>query len=113
AATAASPVAAAKPTEKPAAAKPTGTPIKVGVLDDITGVGAIEGALLRISVELVVDQANSSGGINGHPLQVVYVDPKGDAAQALQLATQLAQSDNVDVLSGGIFSPECLGVQGL
>jgi ABC-type branched-subunit amino acid transport system substrate-binding protein len=107
--------AAAKPAEaaKPAAAKPTGTPIKVGVLDDITGVGAIEGALMRISVELVVDQTNSSGGINGHPLEVVYVDPKGDASQALQLATQLAQQDNVDVLSGGIFSPECLGVQGL
>ena len=47
------------------------------------------------------------------PLEVVYVDPKGDASQALQLATQLAQQDNVDVLSGGIFSPECLGVQGL
>ena len=39
--------------------------------------------------------------------------PKGDATQALQLATQLAQQDNVDVLAGGIFSPECLGVQGL
>jgi ABC-type branched-subunit amino acid transport system substrate-binding protein len=68
---------------------------------------------MRVSVELVVDQTNSTGGINGHPLEVVYVDPKGDASQALQLATQLAQSDNVDVLSGGIFSPECLGVQGL
>jgi ABC-type branched-subunit amino acid transport system substrate-binding protein len=112
------PAAAAKPADaaQPAAAsaaKPTGTAIKVGVLDDITGVGAIEGALLRISVDLVVDQTNSSGGINGHPLEVVYVDPKGDASQALQLATQLAQQDNVDVLSGGIFSPECLGVQGL
>jgi ABC-type branched-subunit amino acid transport system substrate-binding protein len=109
----ASAAAAAPAAAKPAAAPPTGTPIKVGVLDDITGVGAIEGALLRISVELVVDQTNSTGGINGHPLKVMYVDPKGDAAQALQLATQLAQSDNVDVLSGGIFSPECLGVQGL
>jgi branched-chain amino acid transport system substrate-binding protein len=114
AASAASPAAAAAaPAAKPVAAPPTGTPIKVGVLDDITGVSAIEGALMQVSVELVVDQTNGTGGINGHPLQVVYVDPKGDAAQALQLATQLAQADNVDVLSGGIFSPECLGVQGL
>jgi ABC-type branched-subunit amino acid transport system substrate-binding protein len=44
---------------------------------------------------------------------VVYVDPKGDANQALQLAQQLAQQDNVDVLAGGLFSPECLGVQNL
>jgi ABC-type branched-subunit amino acid transport system substrate-binding protein len=99
------------PTAAPAAA--TGTPIKIGVLNDITGVGAIEGALMRISTELAIQQANATGGINGRPLQAVYVDPKGDATQALQLATQLAQQDNVDVLAGGIFSPECLGVQGL
>ncbi len=82
-------------------------------MDDVTGVGAIEGALMRISTDLVVQRTNASGGINGHPLQVVYVDPKGDATQALDLATQLAQQDNVDVLAGGLFSPECLGVEGL
>lgn len=82
-------------------------------MDDVTGVGAIEGALMRISTDLVVQRTNASGGINGHPLKVIYVDPKGDATQALDLATQLAQQDNVDVLAGGLFSPECLGVQGL
>ncbi|HEY1291973.1 MAG TPA: ABC transporter substrate-binding protein [Chloroflexota bacterium] len=82
-------------------------------MDDVTGVGAIEGALMRISTDLVVQRTNASGGINGHPLKVIYVDPKGDATQALSLATQLAQQDNVDVLAGGLFSPECLGVQGL
>lgn len=82
-------------------------------MDDVTGVGAIEGALMRISTDLVVQRTNSSGGINGRPLQVVYVDPKGDATQARDLALQLAQQDNVDVLAGGLFSPECLGVQGL
>jgi branched-chain amino acid transport system substrate-binding protein len=108
----------AAPTSAPAPAgaaaqPPTGSPIKVGVLDDITGVGAIEGALLRVSTDLVVEQTNATGGINGHPLQVIYVDPKGDATQALQLGTQLVQQDDVDVLAGGIFSPECLGLQGL
>ncbi|HEV7666000.1 MAG TPA: ABC transporter substrate-binding protein [Chloroflexota bacterium] len=120
--TAAAPPAAGKPaaTTAPAVAAggattaaPTGTPIKVGIMDDVTGVGAIEGALMRVSSELAIQRANASGGINGHPLQPIYVDPKGDANQAQQLAQQLAQQDNVDVLSGGIFSPECLGVQAL
>jgi len=109
--TASAPASAPKPGA--AAAPPSLSPIKIGVLDDITGVGAIEGALLRISTDLVVEQTNATGGINGHPLQVIYADPKGDATQALQLATQLVQQDNVDVLTGGIFSPECLGLQGL
>ena len=114
AAPAATSAPAAAATSAPgAAATPTGTPIKVGVMDDVTGVGAIEGALMRISTDLVVQRTNASGGINGHPLQVVYVDPKGDATQAINLATQLAQQDNVDVLAGGLFSPECIGVSGL
>src|SRR5712692_9684048 len=121
-----SPPAAAAPTTAPAtsapqaqgkptaaAAKPSGSPIKVGVMDDVTGVGAIEGALMRVSTDLVVQRTNASGGINGHPLEVTYVDPKGDATQAINLATQLAQQDNVDVLAGGLFSPECLGVSQL
>ncbi|MDQ3811707.1 MAG: ABC transporter substrate-binding protein [Chloroflexota bacterium] len=97
---------------RPAAA-PNGTPIKIGVLNDVTGIGAIEGALMRVSVDLAVQEVNTAGGVNGHPVQVIYADPKGDATQALQLGTQLAQQDNVDVLAGGIFSPECLGLQGL
>src|SRR5437870_5282024 len=105
--------AAAAPTTAAAAAKPGGAPIKVGVMDDVTGVGAIEGALMRVSTDLVVQRTNASGGINGHPLEVTYVDPKGDATQAINLATQLAQQDNVDVLAGGLFSPECLGVSQL
>ena len=82
-------------------------------MDDVTGVGAIEGALMRISTDLVVQRTNASGGINGHPLKIEYVDPKGDATQAINLSTQLAQQDNVDVLAGGLFSPECIGVSGL
>jgi len=68
---------------------------------------------MRISADVVVQRTNQSGGINGHPLQVEYVDPQGDATQATNLATQVAQQDNVDVLAGGINSPECLGVEGL
>src|ERR1700730_18205473 len=80
---------------------------------DFPRVGAFEGRLMRISPQLAVQRVNASGGVNGHPVQVTYVDPKGDANQALQLAQQLAQQDNVDVLAGGLFSPECLGVQNL
>jgi len=89
----------------------TGTPIKIGVLDDLTGGGSIEGAEQKINVDLAVAQINAAGGINGHPLATTIVDSKGDAATAAQMATQLAQQDKVDVLVGGVYSAECLGVQ--
>ena len=107
-----SPVAGASPS--PAATATSIPPlIKVGVLDDQTGLGATEGALMRISTQLAVDRANAVGGINGHLVMPVYMDPQGEATSAVQMATQLAQQEKVDVLAGGVFSPECQGVQSL
>ena len=116
--TSASPTTASLTSASPTSASSTGapagaSPIKLGVLDDVTGPSANQGVLMRIDVDLVADEINSSGGINGHPLQVVYADPRNDPAQAVQLATQLVQQDGVDVLAGTILSPECQGVSAL
>jgi len=91
----------------------TGSPIKVGVINDTGTSSAIEGAELRVNTDLAVNQTNASGGINGHPLQTIYMDAQGDASKAISMAQQLVQQDGVDVLVGGIFSPECLGIQNL
>jgi branched-chain amino acid transport system substrate-binding protein len=91
----------------------SGPPIRIGVLDDNGTSSAIEGAELRANTDLAVAQANAAGGIKGHRLEIVYMDPRGDASQALTMAQQLVQEQNVDVLLGGIFSPECLGIEPL
>ena len=97
--------------EKPAA--PGGAPIKLGVLADISPAFANQGAMMRIMTDYAAQRINAEGGINGRPLQVSYADPKGDPAQAVQLATQFIQQDNVDALVGGVSSAECLGVEDL
>jgi branched-chain amino acid transport system substrate-binding protein len=110
--TACSSAAPAGPTT--AAPKPaTGTPIKLGVLADISPAFANQGAMMHIMTDYAIQRINSEGGINGRPLQAAYVDPKGDPGQVVQLATQLVQQDNVDVLIGAVSSAECLAVQGL
>jgi branched-chain amino acid transport system substrate-binding protein len=91
----------------------SGPPIRIGVLADITGPFSIEGSEMHITTDLAVDQINSSGGINGHKLEVVYTDPKADPAEAVRSAQSLVQQDRVDVLMGAISSAECLGVQQL
>jgi branched-chain amino acid transport system substrate-binding protein len=75
-------------------------------------VTTIEGAEMRISTDLVLQQTNSSSGINGRPVQAVYVDPKENPTQALQLAAQLVDQDKVDVLAGGVTVPECQALEG-
>jgi branched-chain amino acid transport system substrate-binding protein len=94
-------------------AAPSAEPIKLGVLADLSGPFAPQGAQLRINTDLAVQQWNESGGVDGRPVQALYVDPKSDPAQALQAATQFVQRDRVDVLVGGVGSNECAAVQEL
>ncbi len=91
----------------------SGTPIKIGVLDDSGPATPIEGAEMRVSSDLAVAQINAAGGIHGHPLQLLYADPKNDPAEALNLAQSLVQQQQVDVLVGAVLSSECLGVEKL
>jgi branched-chain amino acid transport system substrate-binding protein len=91
----------------------TGTPIKIGLLADNAPSTAVEGAEMRVNTDLAVAQINAAGGIHGHPLQVVYADPQAQPTEAVTLAQQLVQQQNVDVLVGGILSSECLGVEPL
>src|SRR6266542_6672421 len=113
AAPAANPTAAVGANAKPAGGPATGTPIKIGYLADTNGTSAQIGAGMHLGTDLAVEQINAAGGINGHPLQVIYVDPQSDPTQAGQMATQLVQTDKVDVLLGAVLSAECLVVQQL
>src|SRR5437868_7793806 len=82
----------------------TGSPIKIGVLDDNAPITAVEGAEMRVNTDLAVAEINASGGIHGHRLQVSYVDPKAQPDEAITLAQQLVQQQSVDVLVGGVLS---------
>jgi ABC-type branched-subunit amino acid transport system substrate-binding protein len=95
------------------AAQPNGAPIKIGYMADANGTSAPIAAGMHIGTDLALQQINAAGGINGHPLQVTYVDPQSDPTQASQMATQLIQTDKVDVLMGAVLSSECLVVQQL
>ena len=97
----------------PQGGQTNGTPIKVGYLADANGTSAPIAAGMHLGTDLAVQQINAAGGVNGHALQVTYVDPQSDPTQASQVATQLIQTDKVDVLMGAVLSSECLVVQQL
>jgi len=91
----------------------TGSPIKIGVLDDQAPLTAVEGAEMRVNTDLAIAQVNAAGGIHGHKLEAVYADPKATPDEAITLAQQLVQQQGVDVLVGAVLSSECLGVENL
>jgi ABC-type branched-subunit amino acid transport system substrate-binding protein len=91
----------------------TGSPIKIGVLDDIGTTTPVEGPEMRVNTDLAIAQANASGGIHGHRLEPVYANPNAKPDEAITLAQQLVQQQGVDVLVGGVLSSECLAVENL
>ncbi len=59
-------------------AKPSGTPIKIGHISDITAPGGVKFPHIAAGVQARVDAVNAAGGIKGHPLELVTCDSKGD-----------------------------------
>jgi ABC-type branched-subunit amino acid transport system substrate-binding protein len=106
-------VAVGLPAAPLAAQTATGTPITIGYMADSNGTSAPIAAGMHLGTDLAVQQINAAGGINGHPLQVQYVDPQSDPTQSVQMATDLVQTDHVDIVMGAVLSSECLAVQQL
>src|SRR5260370_19367560 len=82
------------------ASQASSTPIKIGYMADANGTSAPIAAGMHLGTDLAVQQVNAAGGLNGHPLQVMYVDPQSDPTHASQMATQLIHTDTVNVPLG-------------
>jgi branched-chain amino acid transport system substrate-binding protein len=79
-------------------------PIKIGLLEDISGDLAIFGLPKLHGSQLAVEEINGKGGIMGRQVVLTHLDPQGDNARYQEFARRLLQRDKVDVLIGGITS---------
>ncbi|PZQ50163.1 MAG: urea ABC transporter substrate-binding protein [Rhodovulum sulfidophilum] len=81
-----------------------GEPIKIGLLEDVSGDLALIGMPKLHGTELAVEEINAAGGIMGRPIELIHLDPQGDNARYQEFARRLLSRDKVDVLIGGITS---------
>ncbi len=88
----------------------TGEPYKVGFVNHLTGDMAPYGQSLKKGTELAVDQINAAGGVNGHPIEVIYEDDRGQAADAITAFTKLVETDKVPVVMGSASSTKTLAI---
>ncbi len=84
--------------EQPAA--PTGEPIKIGHIADLTGVEANTGLQAVTGMDFAVKMINENGGINGRPVEIITGDAQSNAAKAADTARQLVENDKVVALVG-------------
>lgn len=69
--------------------------IKVGAVLPLTGDAAQAGRNTKQGIDLCLEQINSSGGIDGKKIEVIYEDCKGDPKEAVSSIQKLINIDKV------------------
>lgn len=91
--------------EEAAAEEPSGEPLKFGLITDISKFSDF-GLRTKDGVELAVDEVNEAGGVNGHPVEIVFGDSAGDPQEAAILVRKMAADDEVLAVWGPFTSGE-------
>ncbi|WP_412520797.1 ABC transporter substrate-binding protein [Actinomadura madurae] len=73
----------------------TGEPVKIGMAVALTGQSASIYSLSKGVAESWEEYANSHGGINGRPVEILVRDTKSSPAEGLTAAKELVKSDKV------------------
>ncbi|HUW80607.1 MAG TPA: ABC transporter substrate-binding protein, partial [Acidocella sp.] len=81
----------------------TAEDLAVAVAGPMSGKFKELGAQMRAGAELVVDEINRSGGVNGRKLQLVVVDDRCDQIQSAVVAKELA-AKKVAMVAGHLCS---------
>ncbi|MGA2404704.1 MAG: ABC transporter substrate-binding protein [Syntrophobacteraceae bacterium] len=85
-------------------------PYRIGAIFSITGPSSFLGDPEKKSLEMAVEQINSTGGIDGHKLEAIIYDDEGDPTKAVLLANKLISKDEVIAIVGPSLTPTTLPI---
>lgn len=87
----------------PTIAEPTTNPIKIGVITSLNPLVEPWSQSANIGLEKAADEINSSGGIGGKKLQLIFEDDQFLAKNAITAYKKLRNIDKVDFIIGPQF----------
>jgi branched-chain amino acid transport system substrate-binding protein len=93
-----------------AAAKPSGSPLKVGGVTALSGPQQTFGEGARIGAGLAAKEINNRGGLLGRPIELIFRDDEANPAKAVQAMEDLATNQKVSVVLGPVNTPNALAV---
>ncbi len=94
---------AAGKTEKPAS-------YKIGINLELTGGASVWGVPQKNAVEMLVEELNQKGGINGVPIELVVYDNESSETQSLVVTKKLVEQDKVLAVIGGGTTPTTMPI---
>lgn len=83
-------------------------PIMIGVSTDFSGITATFGVSQRGVWQMAVKELNVAGGINGRPVELIFLDNGADPARVLSTLKLLKEKHKVVAVLGGTSSTSCL-----
>ncbi len=86
-------------------------PLKIGALLSVTGPAAFLGAPEARTLEMLVEELNAKGGVDGRKIQLVVKDTGGSPEKAVSFAKQLVEEDGVFAIIGPATSGESIQVK--
>ncbi len=85
-------------------------PYKIGAVFSVTGGGSFLGDPEKRTAEMIAEEINRQGGINGHPLELLIEDDETDATKCNLAVKKLIKKDEVPVIIGPTTSGTSLAV---
>jgi branched-chain amino acid transport system substrate-binding protein len=80
------------------------TPIKIGMVDPLTGVYSAVAQNEVIGAKLAVEQINAKGGVLGRPIELLIEDSANDVGTGVQKTRKLIERDEVNFIIGDVNS---------
>jgi branched-chain amino acid transport system substrate-binding protein len=82
------------------AARPTGQPLKIGIIAPTTGGTALIGQHSVEGAKMAAEEINAGGGLGGRPIEILAEDEAGQPAVGVAAMNKLVYSDKVNVILG-------------
>ncbi len=86
-------------------------PIKLGAFFALSGPTADVGTPTKLVAEMVVNQINQAGGINGRPIELIVGDTESDPVKAATIAKKFIFADRVAAIIGPSSTAEGMNVK--
>jgi branched-chain amino acid transport system substrate-binding protein len=87
-------------------------PVRIGAIFAVTGPAANLGLPEARTLQMLVDDANASGGILGRKIELTIKDSQGNTEKAVSFAKQLVEESQVLAIIGPTTSGESMALKG-
>jgi len=86
-------------------------PIKIGAILAVTGGASWLGAPEAKTLEMLLEETNAAGGIDGHPVELIIKDSQASAEKAISFTKQLIEEEQVLAIIGPSTSGESMAIK--